>query len=101
VTEKFFFLDYCYETCPAGYYSLDNNGTTTSCGKCNSPCARCKTTADLCTSCIDKYVLGGDGLCYEKVIIANIYPFPFSAFAIFAIFSAWITKCFAKKTKFL
>ncbi|CDW71848.1 UNKNOWN [Stylonychia lemnae] len=97
VSEKYFFQDQCFEDCPAGYFNRDNN----TCGKCNSPCAKCKSTADLCTSCIDLYVLGGNGQCYEKVIIANLYPFPFSVFAVFATFSAWITKCFAKKTKFL
>lgn len=97
VTEKNFYVDKCYETCPSGYFSDSNNN----CTKCVSPCKDCDANNGLCTSCIDQYELESDGKCYKKVYIAYLYPFPFSVACIAMTIAVLITLCFARNTKFL
>eukprot|EP00347_Sterkiella_histriomuscorum_P004371 403360712 len=97
VTEKSFYVDKCYEVCPSGYYTDSSNN----CTQCESPCKECSQDNGLCLSCIDKYDLYDDGKCYQKVIIAQLYPFPFSVAAIALTVSVLVSLCFAKNTKFL
>ena len=70
------------------------------CKLCVSPCKEC-SAATKCTTCIDEYEIGNGDKCYEKVEIEEIYPFPFTVFAIVTCVSVMISYCFARMTRII
>jgi len=48
------------ETCPEGYYSINNK-----CRACTSPCLTCEISSSTCTSCINNYYLF-ESTCYQR-----------------------------------